>query len=80
MSENGTNTVANSSISKIARTFNELSVDDTIQGIKTAALLDRQITEKEIEKQANRKNPEKNQVGIPTGADIRQDYEEGMYR
>lgn len=80
MSENGANTVANSSISKSAREFNELSTDDTIQGIKTADILYRKITEKAKEQKDNQENLGINQVGIPTGADIRHDYEEGMYR
>lgn len=72
-------TVTNSSISKVAKSFNDLPINATIEGIKTAAFFDRQIT-KAIEEQRETRESQVNDTPIPTGADIRQAYNEGTYR
>lgn len=80
MNEEPRSIITNPSITKEAKTFNSLATDSTIQGMKMAAYLDRQIAMAErtqIEKQAN---PEEKTEKVPTGAEIRQAREEGEYR
>lgn len=69
--------ITNPSISKAAKDFNNLNIKNTYQGMKRAALLAGQILEAEKEAQAN---PVKDEEKVPTGAEIRQAYEEGEYR
>lgn len=66
-------------ISRIAKTFNSLPTDNTIQGMKKVAYLDRQIAEASREQRKALENPVIEEK-IPTGADIRRDREEGEYR
>lgn len=67
-------------ISKIANTFNGMATDTPIQGMKKAAYLERQIAEAELARKETLENPVIEEVPIPTGAEIRQDREEGEYR
>jgi len=80
MSEIEKNGVGTPSISKEAKAFDNLPLDSTIQGIKTASFLDRQIAEKEKEQRESRRNPVKEEMPVPTGSEIREDREEGEYR
>ena len=80
MSEIVEKKVASPCISKIARTFNSMAIDSPIQGMKKVAYLDRQIAEAELTRQEALENPVIEEVPIPTGAEIRQDREDGEYR
>lgn len=67
-------------ISREAKNFNGLATDSIIQGIKTAAFLDRQITEMERNQRKSKANPVKEDIPVPTGTEIRKAREEGEYR
>lgn len=72
--------IASPCISRIARTFNSMPIDSTVQGMKKAAYLDRQIEEALKEQERVQGNPVEEKEQIPTGAQIRQDREVGEYR
>ena len=74
------NNIASPAISKIARTFNSMAIDSPIQGMKKVAYLDRQITEAQLAQRKVQENPVIKEEKVPTGAEIRQDREEGEYR
>ena len=80
MSEITRNIITTPSISKAARDFNNLAMSSTIQGMKTAAFLDRQIVQAEREQEESKKNPVIKEEPVPTGTEIRQAREEGEYR
>ena len=80
MIENERNSVGMPAITKEAKTFNAVAIDNTIQGMKTAAFMDRQINEVEREQREAKETPEREETPIPTGAEIRQAREEGEYR
>ena len=68
------------SITKEAKTFNAIALNNTVQGMKTASILERQVREAEIEKSEAIKNQVKQEIPIPTGNEIREDIENGEYR
>lgn len=70
------------SITKEAKAFNALAIDDTIQGMKKASILERQVREAEIEKAEAEaiRNQVEQEIPIPTGDEIRADFENGEYR
>lgn len=68
------------SLTKQARTFNAIANDNTIQGMKTAAVMDRNIREAEKAQKEARNNPVIEETRVPTGAEIREAREEGEYR
>lgn len=68
------------SITKEAKTFNAIAMNNTVQGMKTASILERQVREAEIEKSEAIKNQVKQEIPIPTGNEIREDIENGEYR
>lgn len=68
------------SLTKEAKTFNAIAIDSTIQGMKTAALMDRTVMEAERVQEEKKKNSIREEVIIPTAADIREAREEGEYR
>ena len=72
--------ITNPSISKAAKDFNNLNIKDTYPGMKRAALLARLILKAERAKKEAQANPVKDEEKVPTGAEIRQAYEEGEYR
>jgi len=72
--------VKSPSITKEAKAFNALAIDDTIQGMKKASILERQVREAEIEKAEAIRNQVKQEIPIPTGDEIRADFENGEYR
>lgn len=80
MSENERGIVKVPSLTKEAKTFNSIAIESTIQGMKTAAFMDKQINEAERQQKEARENPIKEETIIPTGAEIRQAREEGEYR
>ena len=80
MSENERSIVKTPSITKEAKNFNAIAIDNTIQGMKTAAFMDRQINEAEREQRKAKENPVREETPIPTGTEIRQAREEGEYR
>ena len=72
--------IATPSITTIAAKFNGLILDNTVQGMKTASLIERQVIEAERRKEEERANPVIKEEPIPTGHDIRIDREQGEYR
>ncbi len=68
------------SITKEAKAFNAIAMNNTVQGMKTASILERQVREAEIEKSEAIKNQVKQEIPIPTGNEIREDIENGEYR
>ena len=74
------NVISSPCISKIAKTFNSMATDTPIQGMKKAANLERQIAEAELAQRKVKENPVIKEEIVPTGAEIRQDREEGEYR
>lgn len=68
------------SLSKVAREFNAIALDSTVQGMKTAALMDRTIREAERVQEEARQNTVQEEMTVPTGEEIRQAREEGEYR
>lgn len=78
--ENERSVVKTPSLTKEARTFNGIAIDNTIQGMRTASYLDKQIGEAEREQREARENPIKEETRVPTGTEIRQAREEGEYR
>ena len=68
------------SITKEAKAFNALTIDNTVQGMKTASILERQVREAKIEKAEAIKNQVEQETPIPTGNEIREDIENGEYR
>lgn len=68
------------SLTKEAKAFNAIAIDSTVQGMKTAAYLDKQVIEAERVQKEARENPVKEEMPIPTGAEIREAREEGEYR
>lgn len=80
MSEIEKNVITTSSISRAAKTVNNLPINATVQGMKTVALLERQILEAEREQKESQANPVIEEVPVPTGAEIRKAREEGEYR
>lgn len=68
------------SITKEAKAFNAIAMNNTVQGMKTASILERQVREAEIEKAEAIKNQVKQEIPIPTGNEIREDIENGEYR
>lgn len=78
--QNERSSVKTPSLTKQAKVFNAISIDSTIQGIKTVALLERTAREAEKVQREVRANSEKEKIVIPTGAEIREAREEGEYR
>ena len=72
--------VKSPSITKEAKAFNALAIDDIIQGKKKASILQRQVREAEIEKAEAIRNQVEQEIPIPTGDEIRADFENGEYR
>lgn len=72
--------IATPSITTTASRFNGLILDNTVQGMKTAALLERQIGEAEKRQEVEKANPVIKEEPIPTGHQIRNDREQGEYR
>ncbi len=68
------------SMTKEAKAFNAIAMNNTVQGMKTASILERQVREAEIEKAEAIKNQVKQEIPIPTGNEIREDIENGEYR
>ena len=68
------------SITKEAKAFNAIAMNNTVQGMKTASILERQVREAEIERAEAIKNEVKQEIRIPTGNEIREDIENGEYR
>lgn len=80
MNETERNIITTPSISKVAKAFNNLPLNSTVQGMKTAAFLERKIDEAERERRESQANPVIEEMPVPTGAEIRQAREEGEYR
>lgn len=80
MNENERSIVKIPSLTKEAKTFNAIAIDSTVQGMKTAAFMDRQISEAEKQQREAKENTTKEETIVPTGAEIRQAREEGEYR
>ena len=72
--------VKSPSITKEEKAFNALAIDDIIQGMKKASILERQVREAEIEKAEAIRNQVEQEIPIPTGDEIRADFENGEYR
>jgi len=72
--------ITSPSITKSAKTLNGLPLDGTIQGMKTAAFFERQISEVERAQEMAKANSEVKEEKVPTGAEIRKAYQEGTYR
>lgn len=70
------NVITNPSITKVARTFNSLPIDATIQGMKTASFLEREIKEAEKEQEQKVTNSKEQETPIVTAQDIKDE----MYR
>ena len=70
-----------SSISKVAKIFNDLDTNNTISGMKNASRLDIQIKEAEKALKEAKENPvvEEEKI-IPTGPEIEADWKDGEYR
>lgn len=68
------------SLTKQAKSFNAIAIDSTIQGMKTAALLERTVREAERMQQEVKRKPDEKEIIIPTGTEIREAREEGEYR
>lgn len=68
------------SLTKEAKSFNAIAIDSTVQGMKTAAYMDRQVIEAERAQKEARENSVREETPIPTGAEIREAREEGEYR
>ena len=80
MSENERSIVKTPSITKEAKNFNAIAIDNTIQGMRTAAFIDKQISNAEREQREAKENTVKEETPEPTGTEIRQAREEGEYR
>ena len=80
MSENERSTVKTPGLTKEAKIFNSIANDNLVQGMKTAALMDRQILEAEKEQIKLKERTVREETPIPTGAEIRKAREEGEYR
>lgn len=78
--ENERSIVKTPSITKEAKTFNNIAIDNTVQGMKTAAYMDKQVIEAERAQREAKENPVIEETPIPTGAEIREAREEGEYR
>lgn len=78
--ENERKVVKTPSLTKEAKSFNAIAIDNTVQGMRTAAYMDRQVIEAEREQREVRENPVREEMLIPTGADIREAREEGAFR
>ncbi len=68
------------SLTKEAKAFNAIAIDSTVQGMKTAAYMDRQVIEAERMQKEESTNRAQEEMPIPTGAEIREAREEGEYR
>lgn len=79
MNENERNGAKTPSLTKEARIFNQMEIRSTIQGMKAAAYMDRQVTVENM-KETEGKKQARNETPIPTGADIREALQEGENR
>ena len=75
MSEN----VKTPSITRESQLFDKIGINETVQGMRYAAHIDRTINEAEIAQQQNIEQAS-DEIPVPTGDDIRQDRENGEYR
>lgn len=80
MNENERSIVKTPSITKQAKTFNSIDIHNTIQGMRTAAYMERKTRESEIEQIKASKNQTVEEIPVPSGSDIRAAREEGEYR
>ena len=65
-------------ISKVAKEMDEsVPLNDVPRGIKTVFMLNKEINEEQLKN--SQQNPEKEEK-VPTGSEIREAVNEGMYR